>query len=107
VGYSKPEAFRKAGRTKRWYVTSADAGFPGNAKICFVPWGVGIVAKVVGLPGFMATLPNWIVPFNDLSIVGLRRSNSPIETPPVVMITSAFSSAFLSNVSSDPGLHQQ
>lgn len=85
-------------------MTRADAGFPGNAKICFVILFMGIVAKVVGLPGFMATLPKWIVPFSDLSMVGLRRSSSPIDTPPVVMTTSTFSNALFSLLSKAPGL---
>lgn len=48
----------------------------------------GMVAKVVGLPGFMATRPKWMVPPRERSMVGLRRSSSPIETPPVVTMIS-------------------
>jgi len=50
--------------------------------------GAGIVANVVGLPGFMATRPKWMVPPRECWIVGLRRSSSPMETPPVVISTS-------------------
>ena len=50
--------------------------------------GAGTVAKVVGFPGFIATRPKWMVPFSECWIVGLRRSSSPSETPPVVMRTS-------------------
>ena len=86
-------------------MTNAEAGFPGNAKIVFVcEDNEGIVAKVVGLPGFIATRPKCIVPFKDRSIVGFNKSNSPIETPPVVIITSTFCKASFNSVSNDPGL---
>jgi hypothetical protein len=62
------------------------------------------VAKVVGLPGFMATRPKWIVPARERSIVGFRRSSSPIETPPVVIITSHCVKDVESLLSRDPGL---
>lgn len=79
-------------------VTTAEAGLPGSEKTTFLSlvWPrepddgslmfvAGIVAKVVGLPGFMETRPKWIVPPNERSMVGLSRSSSPIDTPPVVM----------------------
>ena len=50
---------------------------------------MGMEARVVGLPGFMETRPKWIVPPSERSIVGLRRSSSPMDTPPVVIRTSA------------------
>ena len=49
----------------------------------------GIVAKVVGLPGFMATLPKWIFPSRSCSITGFNRSVGPMDVPPVVKIRSA------------------
>ena len=67
-------------------------------------FAAGIVAKVVGFlcfcqlrtqgkkatdPGFMATRPKWIVPFNSRSMTGLSRSTSPILVPPVAITTSA------------------
>ena len=91
----------------------AEAGFPGREKIvlwvrvmvgeeCFV----GMVAKVVGFPGFIFTRPKWIVPPRARSMVGFRRSSSPIETPPEVMITSTFMSAERRVSSRAPGLRR-
>lgn len=90
-------------------MTSAEAGLPGSEKIMQVsssPWEFlkGIVAKVVGLPGFMATRPKWIVPPRDRSMVGFRRSSSPMETPPVVTIMLTFSMASRRQDSRAPGL---
>ena len=65
---------------------------------------VGMVAKVVGLPGFMLTRPKWIVPPRERSMVGLRRSSSPMETPPVVMMVSTRERAVRRAVSRAPGL---
>ena len=88
-------------------MTRAEAGLPGREKMSFVSrWGCacpcedededededdglkGIVANVVGFPGFMETRPKWMVPPRERSMVGLRRSSSPIDTPPVVIIMS-------------------
>jgi hypothetical protein len=91
-------------------VTIADAGLPGRAKISFevrVPVEellCGTVAKVVGLPGFMFTRPKWIVPPRERSIVGFRRSSSPIDTPPVVTIASTRRRAARRASSRAPGL---
>lgn len=82
------------GRAKRCKATTAEAGFPGREKMMRLVDRSpvldlkGIVAKVVGLPGFMATRPKWMVPPKERSMTGLRRSSSPIETPPVVTMIS-------------------
>ena len=62
------------------------------------------VAKVVGLPGFMETRPNRMVPPRERSIVGLRRSSSPMETPPEVTTTSTVRKAVRRCSSREPGL---
>lgn len=91
-------------------MTIAEAGLPGRAKTSFearVPLEgslCGMVAKVVGLPGFMFTRPKWIVPPRERSIVGFRRSSSPIETPPVVTIASTRRRAARKVSSRAPGL---
>ena len=64
----------------------------------------GTVAKVVGLPGFMETRPKWMVPLRERSMVGLRRSSSPIETPPEVTMTSTVRNASRRCSSREPGL---
>lgn len=97
-GSSIPDNWRKQGRTKRWSVTSAEAGLPGREKMRQLlgsPMSVlkGMVAKVVGFPGFIDTRPKWIVPPKDRSMVGFRRSSSPMETPPVVTMTSTLRTA--------------
>lgn len=81
----------KAGTTKIRKVTSAEAGFPGSANMNFLPAFVGMLANVVGFPGFIATRPKWIVPLNLRSITGLSRSLAPIDVPPVVKRISAVS----------------
>lgn len=82
-------------------MTRAEAGLPGREKIGFdgcvrsrsegedEETGNGIVAKVVGLPGFIETRPKWIVPLRLCSMVGFMRSSSPMDAPPVVTRTSA------------------
>lgn len=50
---------------------------------------IGAVANVVGLPGFTVTRPKWTVPFRFRSMTGLRRSDAPMEVPPVVNTRSA------------------
>lgn len=59
---------------------------------------------MVGLPGFMATRPKWMVPPRDRSMVGLRRSSSPIDTPPVVTMISTERMAARREASSVSGL---
>lgn len=93
-----------AGTTKTWNVTSADAGFPGRANrnlrsspafpLRFLSdhGAAGMLANVVGFPGFIATRPKWIVPSNRRSTTGLMRSLAPIDVPPVVRSKSAFCS---------------
>ncbi len=49
---------------------------------------------MVGLPGFIATRPKWILPERCRSMSGLSRSDSPILVPPVVMIRSASARPF-------------
>jgi hypothetical protein len=46
------------------------------------------VAKVSGLPGFMNTLPKWIVPL--ASNKGFTQSLSPIDTPPATIHERAY-----------------
>jgi hypothetical protein len=88
-----PPSLLSAGTTNRWNVTSAEAGFPGSAKIGIVwfPAAFGIVANVVGFPGFIFTRPKCMVPLKFLSITGLSKSEGPIEVPPVVIRMSAAS----------------
>lgn len=64
----------------------------------------GIVAKVVGLPGFIDTRPKWMVPPSFRSMVGLSKSSSPMETPPVVITTSTLANAERSFSSRVPAL---
>lgn len=110
-GASLPLEKCSDGSTNRWDVTSADAGLPGKLNISLVV-GVpelslrGTVAKVVGFPGFMETRPKCIVPPRDRSIVGLRRSSSPIETPPEVTMTSTLRKAPRRCSSREPGLEK-
>ena len=108
-GASLPLEKCSDGNTKRWDVTSADAGFPGKLNISLLVSVPELslrdkVAKVVGFPGFMETRPKWIVPPRDRSIVGLRRSSSPIETPPDVTMTSTLRKAPRRCSSREPGL---
>ena len=100
-----------AGSTKRWNVTTAEAGLPGREKMSLEARDevgeeclVGMEAKVVGFPGFMETRPKWMVPARERSMVGLRRSSSPIETPPVVRMRSTFERAVRRVDSRAPGL---
>ena len=67
---------------KRLDETKQLTGFPGNAK----NRQSLILPNVVGLPGFILSRPKNTYPFN--SIYGLIRSSSPMETPPLVTITS-------------------
>ena len=46
------------------------------------------MAKVNGLPGFMKTRRTWTLTPVSSPISALTRSNSPIETPPLVTTTS-------------------
>ena len=63
-------------------VTNAEVGLPGSAKTNeFLNF-----AKVVGLPGFILSLPKWMTPY--LYKNGFIKSRSPIDTPPVVIIIS-------------------
>jgi len=59
--------------------------------VCPPPAGFvfGIVAKVVGLPGFILTLPKCIVPLKLRSITGFAKSAGPMDVPPVIRIRSA------------------
>ena len=76
-------------------MTRADAGLPGRENIgVFPPLEgslFGIVANVVGLPGFILTLPKCIVPSKLRSITGFSKSPGPMDVPPVVKIKSAVS----------------
>lgn len=88
----QPPNLLKAGTTNMLNVTTAEAGFPGRANIHFVESPTGTEAKVVGFPGLMATRPKWIVPFKCRSMTGFKRSEEPMDEPPVVRSTSAASS---------------
>jgi hypothetical protein len=80
-------------------VTRADAGFPGNANTGFLSPllapRIGMLAKVVGLPGLTVTRPKCTVPLKCRSITGFNRSEGPIEVPPVVRSRSASSKPLL------------
>eukprot|EP00760_Papus_ankaliazontas_P038070 PhM_4_TR8844/c0_g1_i1/m.55998 len=85
-----PRSFRTTGTAKRWKHTKALTGLPGrpiHTASLSAASGRGIVANVVGLPGFMLTRPKWIVPPAPRT-APLTTSNSPIETPPVESTTS-------------------
>lgn len=77
----RPSHIRRAGSTNNLYVTMALTGLPGNPKNRQDPSSEGMVAKVVGLPGFMNTLPKWIVPPSAFTDV-FTWSDSPMDTPP-------------------------
>ncbi|RCI08497.1 hypothetical protein L249_8987 [Ophiocordyceps polyrhachis-furcata BCC 54312] len=76
-----PHCLCSDGSTKRCKVTSADAGFPGREKMTLdTRWPAsslkGMVANVVGLPGFIATRPKWMVPPRRRSMVHLAHGDA-------------------------------
>mmetsp|Transcript_2124 Transcript_2124/g.3116 ORF Transcript_2124/g.3116 Transcript_2124/m.3116 type:complete len:262 (-) Transcript_2124:391-1176(-) len=85
---SAPDSLRRAGCTSRRVVTAQLTGFPGRAKnrTSFPLSPLGTVAKVVGFPGFILMRPKCTFPI--FCSRGLIRSESPIDTPPVVITAS-------------------
>mmetsp|Transcript_29831 Transcript_29831/g.77003 ORF Transcript_29831/g.77003 Transcript_29831/m.77003 type:complete len:269 (+) Transcript_29831:911-1717(+) len=86
-----PCIFRSTGATNRLDVTLQLTGFPGKPKkMQFLPFRPfpSKIATVVGFPGFMHSLPNRIFELCRSSR-GFIKSCEPIETPPLVITTSA------------------
>lgn len=114
IGFEYPHILRSAGKTKRWQVTVADTGFPGNPNTkrfssikLHVANVVGFLKRVKAIfhnrdntidlrqlkskfyPGFMLIRPKCSVAFRSVVSMLFSKSLSPIETPPVVTTTSA------------------
>src|SRR5207247_9862323 len=80
-----------AGRASKRNVTSAETGLPGSPNKNFLP----ARPKTNGLPGLIETFQKFSSPPN-CSNAAFTKSNSPTETPPVVIAASHRASA-LSN----------